>query len=855
MRILEVRDGFIKFEADAYIQLSSFVRIDGIEKKYVAQVFQLKKSGEYPIAYAKILFLYTDDEGLKNYDKTLPSKDSEILNFDNKILLDSIKYENPIIVGKTIGTELNIVVDESIFNKKTFISTDFEDVNNIIIRNLSKQFLNINKKIIIIDTLGLIRAKKYSAGVDFKLPLDTNSLNFLYNDCLNDVTADSKSLIMEIFKDLAEYSKTVPFLPFSTLKNIVDEMVDKEHVFKLLVLKNKLAKFDKLGYFAKNQVEIENFNKILDNNCVVLDLSKLEANFQNQYIEFLYKKFEQLDDIQVFLELSNTVNKKNLRNILSNINVSTTFVSHSKFKYLNDIKNLFDNFIITPSFANNQIFEIYSSFLKSMTKEMSLVIGEGTNYIPLVTKLQKIDEVINVNKIEKVEKIEDSCVTVEDADNEEDCKKTQELDEFNQEDGKQGEISDLEDKEDEILSYVDDQVVEKVSEEVLLSTIDEKSKDVISKIAAENSNISDVNLFDGNSEIDGLEQNFNIDDVEKNEGITIPENDNVEDNVEEGSLEEKDNNIVDLGDIQDSQNEEVSDSEDEIISEDSECINSVDEADDNSIASISDIEDENVVYDNLLENQDIDIGSNNEELEEYVGNVVEIDDELDVAPITDDIEEISSDNDLEMNSEDELSVMPLDNVDEYGEITELNPEDIDENDILVDLSDETNQITEDLDEQIVKDVDKVFTTRRDDEISDTDLDFIDELNSDDILEEVSADDGLLENFSQDEIKDDEGIIDNSISEEEPQNQSEENEILETKNSTTPIVPIYSAEIPHEDLVESDPIQQGDSVTHSKYGVGVVEKMIKYGNKTLYSINFDNIGRRLLDPTLTEIKKI
>ena len=61
-------------------------------------------------------------------------------------------------------------------------------------------------------------------------------------------------------------------------------------------------------------------------------------------------------------------------------------------------------------------------------------------------------------------------------------------------------------------------------------------------------------------------------------------------------------------------------------------------------------------------------------------------------------------------------------------------------------------------------------------------------------------------------------------------------------------------IPQEDLVVSDPIQQGDTVFHAKYGSGIVEKMIKYGNKTLFSINFDNIGRRLLDPTLTEIKK-
>ena len=56
------------------------------------------------------------------------------------------------------------------------------------------------------------------------------------------------------------------------------------------------------------------------------------------------------------------------------------------------------------------------------------------------------------------------------------------------------------------------------------------------------------------------------------------------------------------------------------------------------------------------------------------------------------------------------------------------------------------------------------------------------------------------------------------------------------------------------MVKSDSFEQGDTVYHAKYGNGIVEKMIKYGAKTLYSINFDNVGRRLLDPTLTEIKK-
>ena len=67
------------------------------------------------------------------------------------------------------------------------------------------------------------------------------------------------------------------------------------------------------------------------------------------------------------------------------------------------------------------------------------------------------------------------------------------------------------------------------------------------------------------------------------------------------------------------------------------------------------------------------------------------------------------------------------------------------------------------------------------------------------------------------------------------------------------VPVYPAETPVK--AEIPVFEQGDRVTHPKYGEGVVEKMIKYGNKTLCSINFVNIGRRLLDPAISEIEKV
>ncbi len=66
------------------------------------------------------------------------------------------------------------------------------------------------------------------------------------------------------------------------------------------------------------------------------------------------------------------------------------------------------------------------------------------------------------------------------------------------------------------------------------------------------------------------------------------------------------------------------------------------------------------------------------------------------------------------------------------------------------------------------------------------------------------------------------------------------------------VPIYPADDIERRGVPS--FEKGDSVSHAKYGQGVVEKMIKYGNKTLVSIDFQDAGRRLLDPAISQINK-
>ena len=69
------------------------------------------------------------------------------------------------------------------------------------------------------------------------------------------------------------------------------------------------------------------------------------------------------------------------------------------------------------------------------------------------------------------------------------------------------------------------------------------------------------------------------------------------------------------------------------------------------------------------------------------------------------------------------------------------------------------------------------------------------------------------------------------------------------------VPIYDAESEHTGNDDSIKISEGNIVYHEKYGRGVVEELFNYGKRTLCSIQFDNVGRRLLDPNLAELKQM
>ena len=772
MRIIEVRDSFIKAESDEKLELTSFLKVNSDDKCYIAQIVQVKNAGNVYVIIAKLVYLY--DGNISKYDNSLPSKDSLVEKFDFVTINKSFDIKLGLTPAKYITGD-NLVLDKDVL-ESLLISADNKNSINTLLDNITKQ----TKKSVIIDMQGNIESEnKQYAGSDFKLPLNSRTFSFIYEACLNDVTAESKSVIKEIFKDLSDYSKTVEFLSFKALKTIVDNMVDKEHIFKLLALKTKLAKFEKCGYFASVKSEVDKLSDILKTNNAVIDLSKLDAVFKNKFLSTILENSD--NEALIFLNVDNSISKMNLKDAVKPKSGSVVLICNSKFKYLNDIKSMYKNFVIEPSFTNNSVFKPFAPVLTGLANGQMMFVGEASDRLPLVILDEKLETL------------------------------TEEL------------INEA------VVSEVSDDIIEATPEEI---AIDEKNNELISQLSDEVENTS-VNAEEGLFAEDEAE----IQEEEVHYDTPLDGGNDYHTSVDSTKTIAVEGDVLEL----EEEPEQIADIEEEVVTEElpEQAVSIEENVDEVPLEPSED----NVID---METADSDIES---PIENTDNEVVSLDEDAASDAISED--ELISDEDKE------LTELKEDDDSDFDEIVELDDSEISDSDILVDLEDEefqTENAEDELDKEIVEDVDKVYTTMKDDTISDEDLDFIDELNS-----EINSDDEeltLTEEFEPVEElqeEEEEGFIE-PLEEVGNTDDVSNKEILETKNSETTIVPVYDADIPQEDRVVSDPIEQGDTVVHAKYGTGVVEKMIKYGSKNLYSINFDNVGRRLLDPTLTEIKK-
>lgn len=765
MQVLEIKNNLVKiaYDVNDNLALSSFVIIEDTNTPYVAQVVNVKADKLTNFAIVKLLFTFNEEGILKNYNGTIPSLKSTVSILPSKELLDIIPIENNLIMGELAQQNVTLNVDKTILDNNLLVCSDNVENTNILLKNITKQ---IDEKIVIFDTDGLFDAEnKITFGKDFKLPLNYDTINFIYENELDDVDATSRAVIQDIFIEVQEYTKNLPegYLPFETFINVVDQQYKETQIPQLVLLKNKFIKYRDLNAFAETLKDVLSLSIAIDKSKVtIIDISEMAPVLQKEIMSYTYGVMKGINEtIYSFVKVDNANSSKRLlKTFLSRDGIYTTIICRHEYKYLPELKSAAQNLILFTPQTLQHDFAAYNTFLNKLNTDEFIIYGAHTQNIPLIVELDELeldtqnddDETESEKEIEEIpssnvvpmpapvqntEPQENVTVTPEPEIQEEETFKAPEVEYpdlgFDNETPSSNETPTVDFPETETLNVTEEQPEENFTQIELPETFEEP-------------------------EIEEVQQEEPEEDIQENFDNEISQ----EPIEEEVFMPETDIPQVEI-------NEDLSE---QAIIEDSNI--SETPAEYTSQAT----EEQAPIY-NILDDNEIDYQ----------------DAEPEVLPLEPEIDYSVEDIDIEEN---------------YQE-----PQPYDENEAMI--------------EQAAKDVDKLIYEKLPNE--DVTLDDLSDLQSDELTED---DLNLIGDLASD----------NGITP-EPE--------LEYNEEQPPVVPIYNAE--DIEPQEQQSLEPGDRVSSPKYGEGVVEKMIKYGNKMLCSIEFPNIGRRLLDPAMTEIKKL
>ncbi len=749
MNVMEIKNNLVKvaFSAEDNLALGGFIIIEDENSPYVAQVMNLKSDTATNYAIVKLLFTFNEDGILKNYDGTIPSRKANVSKLPSSELLDIIPVEDAIVLGSLAQQGINLKVDKTILENNLLVCSNNQSNTATLINNITSQ---ISEKSVIIDTDGLFDSERTVVlGKDFKLPLNYETINYIYENDLEDVDAISKAVIQDIFLELQNYIQTLPerYLPFDTFIDVIDAQYRQSEIPQLILLKNKLLKYKEMNIFGQDLKDILNLSIAIENaKDICIDLSDVEDNLQKEVIRYVYKILNGINEqIYCFVKVSNSnISKKLLKKYITRDNVFTTIIAPHEFKYIEEVKEVSQNVIFFAPLTLQHDFASYNSFLAKLNSDEFVVCGAHTQNIPFITELAPVEDEKETPIVPMPEAV---ATTVEPEEKQEE----QEV-------------------EPKIESKVDQELKPEPEPEAEITLQPEEDVQTEEISTSQEENFPEIKYPD-------------IEETSENQSFETLDALDTE-NAFEPQIEEDNNNDND---------DEVEDIEETII-------------------------DEPISEDLIIEEPVSEISDDTEEFSSEENNFNKI---QPAGNILDDSDTVFEPLDsTKQDDEDDFST--IESADEI-EIPEI--------------AEEPRELTNDeMVEQVAKDVDKALYEK---------------LPSDDDIE------GFEEDTQPDLTEDDLNLIDDLTADEDIQlaDSGEMQDFnIEEDEELPPVVPIYPTE---DDLDEDDGMnfEPGEKVYTAKHGEGVVEKMIKYGNKMLCSIDFPNIGRRLLDPSMTEIKRI
>jgi len=399
MKLLEIKNNLIKlsFEKSENPILGRFMVLTSPEKSYVAQFVNLKSEVAGNCAIARLLFTFSSEGIVDNYDGSVPSKDSELAFLNPKELLDLLPVETPIKFGTLAQHEQVVNLDISIFenNFTAFIERDLD--KSVFISNCVRQLFQLKEKSVIIDTDDLFADYPLiEFSKDFKLPLNAEMIDFLFEYELSGVDSSTKAVIQDIFYAIQQYIKTLEyeFLPIDKFVDVVAAQYKETQMPELALLKNRLLKYRDANIFANTKEEFLALNEIVnEKNCSIISIKNVSDALQKEVVSFIHKALETIEKyVYLFVSFNDdNSDKQLLKQVLNNNHVFTTLLVHNDYKYAKDLKSCAENIVIFTPQTMQHDFAAYNTFLNKLNLGEAILYGKLTQGIPFIIDIMDLE--------------------------------------------------------------------------------------------------------------------------------------------------------------------------------------------------------------------------------------------------------------------------------------------------------------------------------------------------------------------------------------------------------------------------------------------------------------------------------
>lgn len=399
MKLLEIKNNLVKLsytESENPI-LGRFIVLDSGAKSYVAQFVNLKSDTVNNFAIAKLLFTFTPDGVVDNYDGSIPNVNSELSFLPADELLHLLPVETAVKIGNLAQQEDMLNLDISVFERNLTVFAEKDSHKTSFISNCIRQLFQMKEKSVIIDTDNLFEDyPKIEFTKDFKLPLNSKMIDYIFEYDLAEVEPSTKAVIQDIFYAVQQYIKTLDFefLPIDNFVDVVANQYKEMQMPELALLKNKLLKYRDTNVFANTKEEVFALkDKLEEKNCSIINLKNIHESLQKEVLSFIHSALESVDKyIYLFVPLTDgNSDKKLLKQIINHNHVFTTILTSSSYKYASELKKHAQNIILfAPSAATND-FAAYNTFLNKLNYDECVVYGKLTQGIPFIVEMNDLD--------------------------------------------------------------------------------------------------------------------------------------------------------------------------------------------------------------------------------------------------------------------------------------------------------------------------------------------------------------------------------------------------------------------------------------------------------------------------------